>query len=68
MNIQDPVCGQTLTMADINGSTLHDGWAYYFCSQACEMRFREAPQSFADAPDPAKFKARTFENADDQRG
>ena len=48
----DPVCGMTVTPAGAAGSVEHEGRTYYFCSQSCVERFREAPEAFLD-PHPA---------------
>jgi len=54
MHVKDPVCGQSLTLTDVAGSTLHHGWAYYFCSIDCQEQFEEAPGNFANSPIPMR--------------
>lgn len=38
----DPVCGMTIKTAGAK-STVHDGHAYFFCSQTCREKFEAAP-------------------------
>ena len=44
-NVVDPVCQMSIT--DESPFTAeHDGNSYYFCSQACEQRFRASPDRY----------------------
>lgn len=44
----DPVCGMTVEPNSAAGSYDHDGQSYYFCSQRCLTKFKDAPQSFVN--------------------
>lgn len=43
---KDPVCGMDVDPDTAAGSYEHDGRAYFFCSESCLNRFRQAPESF----------------------
>jgi P-type Cu+ transporter len=45
--VKDPVCGETLGMAEVAGSEMHEGWAYYFCSSRCRAQFARSPVAYA---------------------
>ena len=40
----DPVCGMQVRTADAPARTVHDGRAYWFCSDRCRERFEAAPE------------------------
>jgi YHS domain-containing protein len=42
----DRVCGMTVEKASAN-SAVHEGQAYYFCSQTCREKFEAAPATYA---------------------
>ena len=42
----DPVCGMTVDPSSAAGSYEYKGQTYYFCSQHCLHKFREAPEQF----------------------
>ncbi|HKV37528.1 MAG TPA: heavy metal translocating P-type ATPase [Pyrinomonadaceae bacterium] len=49
----DPVCGMTVNPQSAAGSFEYNGQTYYFCSQHCLHKFREAPEHFlAGGPSP----------------
>lgn len=49
----DPVCGMTVNPQSAAGSFEYSGQTYYFCSQHCLHKFREAPEHFlAGGPSP----------------
>lgn len=41
----DPVCGMTVETTGAK-SAIHDGHAYYFCSQDCREKFEAAPETY----------------------
>jgi Cu+-exporting ATPase len=43
---KDPVCGMTVSRADVGGQTGYQGKTYYFCSPACKERFDAEPARF----------------------
>ncbi len=43
---RDPVCGMTLTDVSSAPRATYDGSAYYFCSEACRLRFVQEPEHF----------------------
>jgi YHS domain-containing protein len=43
---RDPVCGKTVQPSTAK-SSLFEGHAYYFCSQACRDTFEASPANFA---------------------
>ncbi len=47
----DPVCGMTIRTSEAK-SLLHEGHAYYFCSQTCREKFEAAPDGFATRVNP----------------
>ena len=50
MRVTDPVCGRQLDLADALAFEIHEGWSYFFCSEACRDQFLAAPEEFADQP------------------
>lgn len=44
--VKDPVCGMTVELADDILSAVHDGEAFYFCSQGCHAKFTSDPERF----------------------
>lgn len=49
-NATDPVCGMTVGTANAK-STVHDGHAYFFCSQDCRDKFERNPAAYAKTSD-----------------
>jgi Cu+-exporting ATPase len=49
----DPVCSMQVDPAKAAASVEHGGATYYFCSTHCANKFRQNPESFLKAPDPA---------------
>ncbi len=47
----DPVCGMSVDPKAAAGHVTHQGTTYYFCSQHCLDRFREAPAQYV-GPQP----------------
>src|SRR6201991_1447423 len=49
----DPVCGMTVNPLSAAASFEYNGQTYYFCSQHCLHKFREAPEQFlSGGPSP----------------
>ena len=49
----DPVCGMTVDPLSAAGSFEYNGQTYYFCSQHCLHKFREAPERYlSGGPSP----------------
>ena len=44
---RDPVCGMMVDTATAK-STIHNGRAYYFCSETCRNTFEKSPQDWAE--------------------
>lgn len=52
-SVIDPVCGMTVNPQSAAGSFEYHGQTYYFCSQHCLHKFREAPEQFlSGGPSP----------------
>jgi YHS domain-containing protein len=50
-NLQiDPVCGMTISAADVDEKVTVGGHTFYFCSAACRERFAAAPAFYLDRP------------------
>ncbi|MBJ7609303.1 MAG: permease [Candidatus Dormibacteraeota bacterium] len=43
----DPVCGMQVETSSAPARAVHDGTAYYFCSDGCHDRFGRQPERFA---------------------
>ena len=43
---RDPVCGMTVDRASTEHSYVHDGQTFYFCCQACLVKFRDNPPAY----------------------
>ena len=48
-SVTDPVCGMSLATVDTSLSADHAGATYYFCSSACQQRFRDDPHHYTAA-------------------
>lgn len=44
---RDPVCGMQVDERSAAGQAQHDGRTYYFCSAACEQKFKQNPSAYA---------------------
>lgn len=54
VTVTDPVCGMHLALEKAVAQAEHEGWAYFFCSDACHKLFLAAPKRyFAVRPDSA---------------
>ena len=42
----DPVCGMTVDPAKADGSFVHEGKTYHFCSTRCLTKFQAAPEKY----------------------
>lgn len=50
-NLQiDPVCGMSLSTADVDEKLTVRGHAYHFCSAGCRERFAASPELYLDRP------------------
>lgn len=45
--VTDPVCGMRLTPEKVVAQEEREGWAYFFCSDACHKLFLTAPERYA---------------------
>src|SRR6476469_7946279 len=46
----DPICGMSVDPARAAGKHEHNGEVFYFCSQHCLTKFKEAPEKLLTAP------------------
>ena len=53
MKVRDPVCGEEIDLVDAKASEDRNGWAYFFCSNACHQHFKLSPERFSDRPEMA---------------
>ena len=44
--VTDPVCGMQFDQSQAAAQTVHEGTAYYFCSEECRRTFEEDPAEF----------------------
>ena len=44
----DPVCGMQIEENEAAGKTDYQGRTYHFCSSACQRKFEENPEQYAD--------------------
>ena len=44
--VTDPVCGMQIDSSQAEAQTVHEGQAYFFCSQECRRTFEENPKEF----------------------
>jgi Cu+-exporting ATPase len=49
--VTDPVCGMQFDSRQAAAQAVHDGVAYYFCSEECRDTFLEDPEQFVEAGD-----------------
>ena len=57
--VTDPVCGMQIDSSQAAAQAMHDGKAYFFCSEGCRKIFLENPDQYVkqmneskDAPIP----------------
>src|SRR5512138_2462202 len=50
--VTDPVCGMRFAREDASGRVEFEGQTYYFCSPACEERFKANPNKFIRHEEP----------------
>ena len=50
---EDPVCGMDVASDGAAMKEAYQGQTYYFCSTACQEKFKSAPQTYAQGPQPA---------------
>lgn len=43
----DPVCGMNVDERTAAEKSDYEGKTYYFCSQICKARFKQAPEKYA---------------------
>lgn len=61
MKVQDPICGTDVRLEDPPIFEDRDGWAYFFCSEACRAAFVSAPERYilgrgpGSPPDQARY-------------
>lgn len=46
MKVTDPICRVEIDMREVVASEVYDGWAYFFCSDACKRRFANSPTRY----------------------
>jgi Cu+-exporting ATPase len=51
MKVTDPVCGMSLDLEKAVAQEDYQGWAYFFCSNACHRLFRLSPERFSENPE-----------------
>ena len=44
--VKDPVCGMEIRPADAAATEVHEGRAFYFCSEACHQTFVDDPHRY----------------------
>lgn len=44
--VTDPVCGMQIDTSEAAAQTIHEGQAYFFCSEDCRRTFEENPEEF----------------------
>jgi 3-hydroxybutyryl-CoA dehydratase len=59
MQVTDPVCGRKIPLEAGEAQTEFKGWSYFFCSQDCLKRFRDAPEHFVENGNGAPPSLRT---------
>ena len=53
VTVTDPVCGMRLALEKAAAQQEHEGWMYFFCSDACHNLFLAAPERYSARPDEA---------------
>lgn len=51
-NVTDPVCGMSFDSSQAVAQTMHEGQAYFFCSDECRRQFEENPDQYLQNPVP----------------
>tara|TARA_R110000868_G_scaffold405808_1_gene685628 strand:- start:956 stop:1171 length:216 start_codon:yes stop_codon:yes gene_type:complete len=49
VTVTDPVCGMRLALEKAAAQHEHEGWAYFFCSNACHTLFLAAPERYSSS-------------------
>lgn len=49
VTVTDPVCGMRLALEKAAAQQEHEGWAYFFCSNACHEFFLAAPERYSSS-------------------
>ena len=44
--MMDPVCGMQIDTTEAAAQTIHEGQAYFVCSEDCRRTFEENPEEF----------------------
>lgn len=47
---RDPVCGMTINPKEAAGNTVYAGQTYYFCCQACLLKFQAKAAAYVKQP------------------
>ena len=50
MEVTDPVCGMIFDIEKASFQEDYQGWAYFFCSNACHRRFKQSPERYVAVP------------------
>lgn len=52
--VTDPVCGMQVDSSQAAGQAIHNGKAYFFCSEECRKMFEQNPEKYVkDEPENA---------------
>ncbi len=52
--VTDPVCKMQIDSTQAAAQAMHDGKAYFFCSEECQKMFVENPEMYINAMDDAE--------------
>ena len=52
-HLKDPVCGMDVNPMTTRSQSEYEGQPYYFCSNACQLAFEDAPQQYLGLTDSA---------------
>ncbi len=55
--VKDPVCGMEIDSSQAAAQTVHEGRAYYFCSEECRQTFLEDPEDLVRSDDELRGSA-----------
>ncbi len=56
VTVTDPVCGTHLALEKAVAQEEHEGWAFFFCSNACHRFFLAAPEQYSESRPQAARK------------
>lgn len=59
--VTDPVCGMTIESSQAEAQAMHEGQAYFFCSQECRRMFEENPGQYTAETTAAPLRLETDE-------